>query len=297
MRFGLLPAALILAVVFTADVRWMFDHPFGIHWDEAGYLNQVATDAQALRSGDPRAIARDIVYTDRGRPPAYRLVTAPAVALFGPSSALCRLLSFGLFAIAAILVYRTAALLGGPAAAAFAAVFVCLSPDVVAATVFLSTEPPLYLATAAMLWFLVRTWSTGSEPASGWIGLGLALGLGFLAKASFLMIATPVMALALFARPLGMARGPSRRWVLQAAALVSLSQSRGGRSICSSPPTSALAPGSSYDTRWAPPWHSRRCCGGSPPSPRAHWAFHSPSCFFSWCWRSFGAGGSRTRKC
>jgi 4-amino-4-deoxy-L-arabinose transferase-like glycosyltransferase len=219
MRFGLLPAGLILAVVFAAEVRWIFDHPFGIHSDEAGYLNQVASDAQVLRSGDPRAVARQILYSDRGRPPAYRLVPTPAVALFGPSSALCRLLSLSLFGIAVILVHRTASLLGGPAAAAFAAVWVCLSPDVVAATVFLSTEPPLYLATAAMLWLLVRTWTTGSEPTIGWIGLGLALGLGFLAKASFLMIAAPVMALALFARPLGVARGPSPRWLLQAGAL------------------------------------------------------------------------------
>src|SRR5262249_26455220 len=157
-------------------------------WDEAVYLNQVSIDAKVLRSGDPHAIAAELRYSDPGRPPAYRFLASPAIAWFGASAPLCRLLSLGLFALAAFLVHRTAAWLAGPAAAAFAVVFLCLSPDVIAATVFFSTEPALYLATAAMLWLLVRSFGAESERTSKWIVLGLALGLGALAKASFLVI-------------------------------------------------------------------------------------------------------------
>jgi hypothetical protein len=95
-RFWLLFAAPVLAIVLAAEIAWIFDHPYGIHWDEAAYINQVSVDAQALRTGNPMTIAREIVYSDSGRPPAYRFVGTPAVAAFGSRPAACRLLSLRL---------------------------------------------------------------------------------------------------------------------------------------------------------------------------------------------------------
>jgi hypothetical protein len=61
---------------------------------------------------------------------------------------------------------------------------------------FFGTDAPLYLATSAMLYYLFVHWSSPTERWSTWVGLGLALGLGFWSKASFIAIALPVLAFA-----------------------------------------------------------------------------------------------------
>jgi hypothetical protein len=63
-----------------------------------------------------------------------------------------------------------------------------LSPVVVSASIWFSTEGPLYLATSAMLYYLFVTWTERSEKSRSWIGLELAIGLGLLSKASFVAI-------------------------------------------------------------------------------------------------------------
>src|SRR5262249_35301639 len=65
--------------------------------------------------------------------------------------------------------------------------------EVVSASIFFGTDAPLYLATAAMLYYLFVLWSDSSEHFGTWIGLGLAIGLGLLSKASFIPIALPVL--------------------------------------------------------------------------------------------------------
>jgi hypothetical protein len=45
-----------------------------------------------------------------------------------------------------------------------------------------------------MLYFVFATWSEPEQRSSNWVGLGCALGLGFLAKTSFILIALPVLA-------------------------------------------------------------------------------------------------------
>ena len=82
-------------------------------------------------------------------------------------------------------------------AGAFAVLVFALSPEVVSASMFFGTDAPLYLATSAMLYFLFVNWTDPPERSSTWIGLGLAIGLGFWSKASFFAIAPPVIAFAL----------------------------------------------------------------------------------------------------
>jgi len=45
-----------------------------------------------------------------------------------------------------------------------------------------------------MLYFAFATWSEREQRSSNWLGLGCALGLGFLAKVSFILVALPVLA-------------------------------------------------------------------------------------------------------
>ena len=103
-------------------------------------------------------------------------------------------MSLACFGLSAWFVFRATRRLTSPAAAALAVLVFALSPNVVSVSMWLSTEGPLYLATSAMMYYLFVCWTSQSVPAGNWIGLGLAVGLGFLSKASFAAIALPVLA-------------------------------------------------------------------------------------------------------
>jgi len=101
--------------------------------------------------------------------------------------------------VSAWFIYLTTRRIASPAAGALAAVVFCLSPEVISASIFFSTEGPFFLATSIMLYFVSSYWTDGSEPSdSNWIGLGFALGLGFLSKSSFALITVPALLMTLF---------------------------------------------------------------------------------------------------
>src|SRR5208337_2655202 len=98
------------------------------------------------------------------------------------------------FGLSSLFIYLATRRFASQVAGAFAVLVFSLSPIVVSASSWLSTEGPLYLATSAMLYYLFVCWTDRSENPATWIGLGLAVGLGFLSKASFVLIALPVLA-------------------------------------------------------------------------------------------------------
>ena len=197
-RKALVFTALLLLPILIAAVRWIFDHPYGIHWDEALYLNNVLRDLHNLHSGSLRQMGSILIGGDVRRPPANLLVALPFLALFGFHTAIARLVTLACWGASAGITYLTTRRLGSPVAGAVAVLVLCLSPEVLSASVFFSTEGPLFLATSVMLYFLSFYWSDGVERSHGWIGLGLAIGLGLLSKSSFVLIAFPVLALTLF---------------------------------------------------------------------------------------------------
>ena len=187
-------AAVGVVAIILAAIRWSLAHPFGIHWDEAMYLDQAAFDAQRLRSGMLLRLSGRIFIHGSGIAPAYRLLALPFLGAFGFHTTLARLVSLGCYALTALFIYLATRRIGGRAAGALAALVFCLSPEVVSASIFFGTDAPLYLATAAMLYYMFVCWTSETEPPGNWIGLGLAIGLGFLAKASFAAICFPVLA-------------------------------------------------------------------------------------------------------
>lgn len=185
-----------VAVLFilVAAVRWILDHPYGTHWDEALYFNEALADLHKLHSGSLRQLGSIVIGGDTWRPPAYRLLALPFLALFGFHTALARLVTLSCWGVSAWLIYLTTRRIANRAAGALAVLVFCLAPEVLSDNIFFSTEGPLLLATSGMLYFL---W--GGEDGLGrqrWIGLGLAIGLGVLSKATFLLIALPVLVLA-----------------------------------------------------------------------------------------------------
>ncbi len=186
-------AAAVLTVVIAAIV-WSRAHPFGLHWDEAQYLDQSAIDDHRLWAGRILSLVGRILLRDDGHPPAYRMIVLPFLAVFGFHVMVARLVSLGCYAASCWFLYRTGNLVAGRAAGAFAVLIFALSPEVIAASLFFSTDTPLYLAVSAMLYYLFSAWSGNAENRITWIGLGLSIGLGLLAKPSFPAIAVPIFA-------------------------------------------------------------------------------------------------------
>ncbi len=211
--------ALLLLPIFIAATRWILDHPFGIHWDETLYFNGALRDLHNLHSGSLRKLGSILIGGDVRRPPANLLLALPFLALLGFHTAVARFVTLACWGGSAGITYVTARRIGSPLAGVCAVLVFCLSPEVLSASVFFSTEGPLFLATSVMLYFLSFYWTDGVERPRGWIGLGLALGLGLLSKSSFVLIAFPVLALTLlfaYRRCLG---GPAVRSFLKAGSL------------------------------------------------------------------------------
>jgi 4-amino-4-deoxy-L-arabinose transferase-like glycosyltransferase len=189
-------AIVVVIAILAAAICWSFAHPFGIHWDEAEYLNEVGFDCQRLMSGHLLGLASRIILKSWTKPPAYRILALPFLALFGFHATAARLASLACFTLSAWYIYLATTRIASRMAGIFAVLVFVLSPEIVSSSIFYSTDAPLYLATSAMLYYLVVCWSDTSKlhPAN-WIGLGLAVGLGFLSKTSFLAIAIPVLAL------------------------------------------------------------------------------------------------------
>jgi len=213
-----LSAAAVL-VILSAAIVWSHAHPFGIHWDEAEYLDQVGVDVQRLWAGRILTLGGRILIKTLGKPPAYRLLVLPFLAVFGFHAMVARLVSLACFALSSWFVYLATCRIGGRVAGAIAVFIFALSPEIVSASVFFGTDTSLYLATSAMLYYVFMAWSNDSKKSNHWIGLGLAVGLGFLAKTSFLLIATPVLALWLVMGYYGWLGVPSLRSQTKAAAL------------------------------------------------------------------------------
>ena len=193
-RFWLFFAAVVMTVLLAAAVRWSLAHPYGVHWDEAEYFNEVHIDVQRLQSGMLVRLAGRLLVKSWGRPPAYRFLADPILAVVGFSTFAARMISLTCFAFSTWLIYLTVRRVASQAAASLAALVFALSPEVVSASIFFGTDTSLYLATSGMLYCLVAIWSEKTIEPKHWIGLGLAIGLGFLAKTSFMVIALPVLA-------------------------------------------------------------------------------------------------------
>jgi dolichyl-phosphate-mannose-protein mannosyltransferase len=183
---------LIITAILVAAFCWSLAHPYGIHWDESQYLNDIQIDGQRFRTGHLLKLAGRILVKNFGRPPAYRLLAFPLIGVLGYHTTEARMISLACFALSAFFVFLSVRRISRPEAGAFAALIFALSPEVVSASIFFGTDTSLYLATAAMLYFIFASWSDGEQRTSNWVGLGCAVGLGFLAKTSFILIALPV---------------------------------------------------------------------------------------------------------
>jgi 4-amino-4-deoxy-L-arabinose transferase-like glycosyltransferase len=181
--------------VFFAGLYWIAAHPYSDSWDEAYYVNQACRDYQALKSMDLRLFANTLIFGNRDRPFAYRLIALPFSIAGGPGVISLRVSSFVCFWITVWFVYLIGKRVFKTHTGLVASLIVLLSPEAIASSVRFYTESSLYLALAAFLYFLLRSIQELRPSKLSMLGLGISLGLGFLTKISFIVMVAPALML------------------------------------------------------------------------------------------------------
>ncbi|WP_043334795.1 glycosyltransferase family 39 protein [Belnapia moabensis] len=182
-----LVAVLALATLIGLAWLWIQRNPMLSTWDEVMHLNLSMGDAMVLRSGDLAALRDDLLLQDRWLPPGLRLLGLPVAALFpaDPQTAL-RLFASVMTALTAGVIWLGLRRVAGAAGAAAGVLVYLLAPlNMIGAQSFM-TELPLHFAAACALALLLH--EAVAPRASIWrLGLlGPVLGLGALAKLTFL---------------------------------------------------------------------------------------------------------------
>jgi hypothetical protein len=213
-------AVLVFVAVLVAAGRWALREPLPTTPDEAHYLKYLLHDHDAYARGGLRKLAAAIIYDDRTRPPAYRLMVLPWVALLGPAFAHMRLLAMAWLCVAAALVAATVRRLTGSwPAGVLAAVAGCLATKVVLSTIHFGTEYATFVGTALVAFGLFRDWDRPTADARSlrWWPLALGLAISALAKASFAPLAVGPLLIVAAAWWAGWTRGPRPSYLLAAA--------------------------------------------------------------------------------
>lgn len=185
--------ACALAVTATC-FAWIVANPLPSYWDEALYANSVISDVASATTRGARGFLDAYWNVDPLRPPAERLMAFPFALLFGPRLFLLRALSILGFVIAAFWLAACA----GRDARDLTLLFVLASPVLVLSAKMFGTEYAVFLALAGTVWCLT------AQPRR-WIILGICIGVGALAKVSYLFCAGPMIFVAL----IGAGRWPS----------------------------------------------------------------------------------------
>jgi 4-amino-4-deoxy-L-arabinose transferase-like glycosyltransferase len=219
IRFWQVFAVLVVAVLSIAALFWILDQPFGSNWDEARLMNSARQDAAAFWNDGILGLARSIMGSDRSRPPAARIMVLPITLPFGVTSATLRIISLVSLWGSLFLTYLAASTIAGAMAGAFATIFLIACPIVIAPNMRYYVDFPLYLSIALLMYFLLRDWQREQPSRYGWVGLGIALGLGAWAKPPILFVAAPTLFMTLLFSQFRLIAGHNLRSLLKATGL------------------------------------------------------------------------------
>lgn len=207
-RFWPSLAAGVFTIITVAAVFWIVQHPFGTNWDEANYLNQAILDRTALTQG-PWDLIKGLFRRDVARPPAYRILVLPITALVGAHPTVLRLFSWLALGVTLFLVYLTGQRLVDRGTGGFAVCVLLACPIVIGPNMRFYVDYSLYLAIAGTLYFLFCQWDKPADQPRHWIGLGLFLGLGAMAKPTIAFIVGPMLMVTMALRLLRWIAGPT----------------------------------------------------------------------------------------
>lgn len=221
-RFWLVVCCAAVAFVIASGVHWALSHPYGTGYDETKYVIQVNYDRQRLANEGTLSYVGGFFTDDAMRPPMFRVLAAPVTWFAESTPSTLRITAIAYFLLTLGFVFATGHRLGGIACGAVMTTLVAICPIVSGPTFRFGTEYPLMLGLAMCVYFLARVWNTTHASTFSWIGLGIGLAIGMLAKPSFVTIMGPIGVMVLFVRWRGWIQGPSMGWLLRAAALGAL---------------------------------------------------------------------------
>ncbi|MGH7029233.1 MAG: ArnT family glycosyltransferase [Stellaceae bacterium] len=164
---ALSPAAAMLACVAAITalrVLWLWLQPFELYPDEAQYWFW----------------ARHLAFGYYSKPPLVAWLIALTTALFGNSELAIRLSAPFLHAGTAIVAYAIGARLYDRRVGLWSSLAYATLPGVSVSAFIMSTDAPLMLCWAAALYAFIRARSDGGW--GWWLAVGVAAGLGLLAK-------------------------------------------------------------------------------------------------------------------
>jgi len=184
-----------IAIALTLVLQWLYLNPHANGWDEADYINQVVRDEYRAKEDGFLGFAKGIFSGDRARPPGYRLLAAPVGQLVELSPTNLRLLSFIAFLLSALLIYHGCRFILDFHSSLFGALLFLLSIGPISTSMHFGMEAILYPAVAGFFFTISRIISVKEiGPLSSWL-LAIVVVVGGLSKASFVLIAFPVLCL------------------------------------------------------------------------------------------------------
>lgn len=163
----------MLAIWRLATIAY-YDH--GLFVDEAQYIDWGREPALGYYS----------------KPPVLAWAIAGARAACGEGAVCMRGLALLFYSLAAVCVFLAGRRLFDARVGLTAAVLYLLLPGIALTGLFITTDAPLALFTAAALLFMTRALQTGSW--ADWLALGACLGLGMMSKYSFALLAVGFVA-------------------------------------------------------------------------------------------------------
>ncbi len=210
-------ALVTVMLVTVASLVWNWEHPFGFNWDEAGYLDEMQMDVSSFHAHGIAGLIKAWLVSDSVRPPAYRVFAFPFAVLFGPGPFVLRLVAILFRIVTLAFVYLGICRISSRAAAAVSVILLALSPDFVFFGTVFYNEYALYLAVAGMFYFVSRSWNQPTGSFADCLGLGIFLGIGALAKASFPALAGCFLGIVAFLGFCKRIAGPSPQFLLNAS--------------------------------------------------------------------------------
>ncbi|HTV40867.1 MAG TPA: glycosyltransferase family 39 protein [Candidatus Sulfotelmatobacter sp.] len=215
-------ALITVLLVTVASLIWSYEHPFGFNWDEAGYINEMQLDVSHFHAHGVLGVAKGWLLDDSLRPPAYRVFAFPFALILGPSPFVLRFVSilFRIFTLA--LVYLGVRRISNRDTAALSVILLALCPDFLFFSSIFYNEYALYLAAAGTCYFVFRSWNQPAGNLINCLGLGIFLGIGALAKASFPVLAGCFLLLVAILYWRKKITGPSPQFLLNACIIGAL---------------------------------------------------------------------------
>ncbi|MBN9508006.1 MAG: glycosyltransferase family 39 protein, partial [Alphaproteobacteria bacterium] len=185
---GILALLFCMAAIAVVALHWIRAQPHIAGWDELQYILLGVKDAFVRRTEGWGAY-RDTLFNEyRWATPGPRLLALPMSLLHALAPTPMRLLSAGLLLISLGVLFDALRRIAPQGAAAAATAIIAVSPQMTMVAENYMSEALAMPALAVLIWCLVREIAVGPAGLANMVLLGAAIGIGLLARFSFVPV-------------------------------------------------------------------------------------------------------------